>query len=419
MKISELKKDDMVQEWFDLLNLKQNTKDAYLLSMQTFTEYVNKTPEELVKEAEADIKAGKLVRERSIKKHIVGFRKHLQESNYAPITVKNYLSGVKSFYRSFDIEIPTLPRFGSKARPLEKHNKIPDKEDLQEVLKVADPLEKAILLVGVSSGLSAIEVINLTVRKFKEGHDPETEITTLPLRREKVGYDFVTFLSPEASHAVWDYLSYRNRKPKRNFPRRRDQLHKQKVHNDDGYLFVARQIPDEYLTNPDEEMRKLSRAALMSIYRDMAEKAGKAAPIGTRNLIRSHNMRKYFNSALLNSGCDSFHVEYFMGHTLDDTRSAYFRASPDKLKEIYQKYVPFLTIQKELDISESAEYQQIKKENQILQAETARHIVERSELADVKAQLDAMKLRQNDINEILDKLKKYPDQLLDALDKDK
>ena len=56
------------------------------------------------------------------------------------------------------------------------------------------------------------------------------------------------------------------------------------------------------------------------------------------------------------------------------TQEAYIHASPEKLKEIYLKYVPYLTIQKEADISESPEYVRIKQENQILQAETVRHV---------------------------------------------
>ena len=53
--------------------------------------------------------------------------------------------GVKSFFETFDIEIPKLPRTG-KAKTLEKNKEIPNKDDLLQVLKVADPLEKAILL---------------------------------------------------------------------------------------------------------------------------------------------------------------------------------------------------------------------------------------------------------------------------------
>jgi hypothetical protein len=66
-----------------------------------------------------------------------------------------------------------------------------------------------------------------------------------------------------------------------------------------------------------------------------------------------------------------------MGRTLDATQDAYFRASPEKLKAQYKKFVPYLTLQKELDIAESPEYQKLKADYQIVVTETARHIVER------------------------------------------
>jgi hypothetical protein len=67
------------------------------------------------------------------------------------------MNGVQSFYRSCDIELPILSR--NKAKLLEKNKDIPTKEDLQEVLKICDPLEKTILSVGASSGLSSMKFV--------------------------------------------------------------------------------------------------------------------------------------------------------------------------------------------------------------------------------------------------------------------
>ena len=361
--------------------------------MKHFTEWTGKTPNELLTEAEEEIKSGKLMRQRNIKKYLTGFRKHLQDLDLAPITIKGYLTGVKSFYQLFDIELPKLPRLDKKAKPLEKHNKIPTKEDLQEVLKICDPLEKAVLLVGAASGLSSNEITNLIVKDFTGGYDETTGITTLELRREKTEVDFVTFLSPEASRAVLDYLNFRGRTDKKQEVRRQNQLEKQRVFTDNDYLFIKRNISKEYIKKRDEEKRALDTAALIKIYRAISEKAQKNTQSGDWNLIRSHNIRKYFNSALLNAGADSFFVEFTMGHQLDATRAAYFRASPEKLKEIYKKYIPFLTIQKEMDISESKEYQAITKENEVLRAETARHVVERQELQDLRNELEQMRAK--------------------------
>ncbi len=390
MKSRELKKDPIIIEFLAIMNPRPNTEKNYLQALQSYTEFTGKDPETLIIEAEEEIRAGKLMRQRSIKKHLITYRQHLQESGKSPNTVRIHLSGVKVFYKAFDVEIPNLPRSG-KARVLEKNKEIPNKEDLQEVLKVVDPLEKAILLTGAASGLSANDICRITVGEFKKGYDPETEITTLSLRREKVGFDFITFLTPEASRAVWDYIEFRARTANNNEKKRLEQLEKQRIHDDSNLLFIKRYIVPEYLISRDESLRALNGQALGKIYRTISEKARKGTPAGDWGIIRSHNVRKYFNSAMLNAGADSFFVEFLMGHTLDDTRAAYFRASPEKLKEIYKKYIPYLTITKELDISESPEYQQIKKENQVLQAETARHVVERSDLQEMRRELDELK----------------------------
>ena len=391
MKVVELRNTPIIIEWLQTANVKPNSEKSYLHGMQDFTEYTGKDPETLLEEAENDIRAGKLMRQRQLKRNLIGFRQSLQNEGKAPLTIKSRLTGVKSFFETFDIEIPKLPRVG-KAKPLEKNNDIPTKEDLQDVLKVADPLEKAIVLCGVSSGLGANEICNLKVKDFKKGYDLKTGITTLRLRREKAEFNFVTFLSPEASKSILDYLEYRNRTTSE--PRQIERLKKQKVYSDNDYLFIRRQILPEYLKKHDDNLRKLDTDALIKIYRRLADKARKGTPANDWGFIRSHNVRKYFNSALLNAGADSFFTNFMMGHTLDETQAAYFRAKPEELKEIYIKFAPFLTIQKEADVSESPEYLRIKQENQILQAETARHVVERSELRDLQVELEKIKAKE-------------------------
>ncbi|WP_269851335.1 hypothetical protein [Methanosarcina horonobensis] len=132
--------------------------------------------------------------ERKIKMDLVSFRKHLQERGLAPLSVKMYMTGVISFYNAFDIQIPKIK--SKKAKGLQKNKDIPTKEDIQDCLKVSDVLETAILLVAASSGLAEQEIMNLRISDFRNGYDPETEITTLDLRRHKEDVDFITFFKP-------------------------------------------------------------------------------------------------------------------------------------------------------------------------------------------------------------------------------
>lgn len=397
LRMLDYKNYQEVTDWINTLNPARNTENNYLLAIKVFCEWSGKTPGELLSEAETEIKNGTLMRQRSIKRYIIGFRRMLQDKGYAPMTVKGYMSGIKSFYSTNDIELPKLPKT-EKVRALEIHKAVPSKEDIQAVLKICDPLEKALLLTGIAGGLASNEIINLRISDFKNGYDPETDITTLSLRRRKVQFDFITFLTPEASKAIWDYLNYREREVIIDCKRRQRQRDKQKIYSDNDYLFIGRKIPDTFLHSKNEAERKLERDALMRIYRVISEKARLSTPVGNWNIIRSHNMRKYFNSALLNANCDSFIVEFFMGHTLDDTRSAYFRAQPDRLREIYKKYIPYLTIQKELDISESTEFQKLKSENEILIREAVRATVEREELKGLHNEMELIKTAISKMN---------------------
>jgi integrase len=125
------------------------------------------------------------------------------------------------------------------------------------LLKVCDLMDKAIVLVGASSGLSAQEIVNLKVKDFTKGYDQVSEVTTLKLRWEKVGFDFITFLSPECSRAINEYLAYRNREIKSSDQHRINQIKKQNVTNENGYLFISRLISPEFLKTENEELRRI------------------------------------------------------------------------------------------------------------------------------------------------------------------
>lgn len=409
MKYIELKEDKYIKDWLSGYGVKTTTRNGYIDSMRSYTEFIKKTPEQLIVESEEDIKSGRLMRERRISNDLREYREFLESSGLATMTIKSRLTGVRSFYKFYDIYLPTLPKSASKARPRIENRDIPTKEDIQEVIKICDPLEKAIILTGVSSGLSANEISNIKVKDFLDGYDPESEIATLHLVREKVGYEFYTFLTPEASRAIKEYLKYREREIEVKEPKRIESRIKQKINydrkgNPTGYLFVCRCVVPEYIDckneKEKEEMRKLKSKTILKIYKDLNEKIGKSSTYERRFLIRSHNMRKFFNSTLLANGADLFTTDFMMGHQIDSTRDAYFRADPKALKEAYTKYIPYLTIQKELNISESPEFQKLRADNEVLARETAKAMVERAEIQDLRSELEELKKRKEEASEI-------------------
>jgi len=393
MILGDLRIDSIIRLWIDNINAAKHTERSYTHSMQQYTEFTNMTPGELITEAEQEILAGMLTRQRKLKGYLIGFRKFLKEKGLSDLTVQTRIAAVKSFYESYDIPVPKLK--GERRRAITKdcNNGVPDKADLQECLKVCDPLERAVMLTGISSGLASNEIRALKLKDFKAGYDSETKIVTLHITRQKTNTRFITFLSPECSKVILDYLAFRDREAKAEGQKRKNQLEKQRT-TEESYLFIVRSVPDEYIETHNEELRKLSENSIIKMYRSISTKARKNTESGAYNAIRSHCMRKYYNSTLINSGCDSFFCEFTLGHTLDGTRRAYFQASPEKLREQYIKYAPYLTIEKSLDVATSPEYQKIVRENDVLRAETARHIVERKEIASVEIRLKRMAERQ-------------------------
>jgi len=74
MKYDKLKQDTKIRLWLSRIGAKSNTVKSYILGMQEYTEYTKMTLDELILEAEADIRAGKLMRERNVTLLITEYR---------------------------------------------------------------------------------------------------------------------------------------------------------------------------------------------------------------------------------------------------------------------------------------------------------------------------------------------------------
>ncbi|AFV22530.1 hypothetical protein Mpsy_0319 [Methanolobus psychrophilus R15] len=405
MNRNDLANEPTVKKLFALISPADRTRDNYLSSLMHYTDFTGLTPTQLIDEANADIRAGKLMIERGVFTRIPNFRMHLESTSLtgrprAPATVHKYVNCISSFYQAFYVDIPKMPRGRNRTKPLKENLKRADKEDIQALQDVTSLRDNAIMLCGVSSGMGAAEIASLTLQAFKEGYDPATGITTFDMRRRKVGVDFITFISPEASQAVLKYIEWRDRPATTG--RQGDILEYEKRRTTPGsYLFVSAKVGKDYLLTRNEEKRQCTAHSIVRIYQRIRANAGFERTPGHFHPVRSHNMRKFFNSNLKNAGCDGDLVEYFMGHTLDGSKGTYYEGDPVKLREIYKKFIPYITIRKDLDVSESPEYQSIKKENVILQAETARHVVERSELSEIRKENEDMKNKLDDMKNMI------------------
>ena len=407
---SELENEPTIKQLFKLLNPSEHTRTNYFTALKHYTEYTGQTPTELIQEAHEDIKAGKLMPERTVFFKIPGFRQFLQgvkskqyNKPLAQTTLNKYVRDVCSFYNYFYIDTPKLPRSQNKTRTQKDNLKHSNKDEIRKGAHVANLRDRAIVLCGLSSGMAAQELSSLTLQAFHDGYDEETGITTFDMRRQKVGVDFITFISPEASQAVIKYLEWRDRPPARPDNKRDVEEYEKRKTTPKSYLFVSSKIHGDYLQSHDEEVRRCTPRMIIKIYSRLRDYAGikKTNGDSTYHTFRSHNMRKYFVSNLRNNGCDGDLVEYFIGHTLSGSKSAYYEGDPEKLKEMYQKFIPYLTMAESIDVADTPEFKKVAQENNMLAKVHAEDTIKLRQVEEMAAELAEIKKDRELINEIL------------------
>jgi integrase len=362
MLFNDLCKNDKVTNWLIEVSEDEGTRRLYTYHLQYYTEFLHMTPEEIINEAESEIVARVKTRESKLNRHLTLYKEHMRK-NFAPKTVKSRMTAVRSFYQYHDIPLPPKIKKEKRAKPLKENQEEPTKEDLQEVLRHCDELERCIVLLGASAGLGAQEISRLTVRDFERGYDEKTQVTMLRLRREKVDYDFITFLNPEATRAVLEYLEIRKRDTKSHNKYRTAQLEKQRL-TKNSYLLIRRKVPNVYLKTRDEELRRLTEDAIGEIYNLLSEKSGKSTPKGQWGLIRSHNIRKYFSNTLLQDGVEKKTIDFWMGHTQDDSDTAYFHSiAKTGLRNEYMKHMACLYLAEGVDLENDPMVIDLKEKN--------------------------------------------------------
>lgn len=300
MDTKELGADKFVNDWFVTLSVKDETRVRYIDAIKLFTNMTAKTPEELILEAEVDIRSGKLMRERQVRNHLLNFRNLLTDKVksgvFAPSTAELRWYAIKSFYKAFEIDLPRNIHNGDSHPKQENMNLKFNKEDIRKMLMHCKSVRSnAIILTMKSSGMAKREIIDLTYGQFRTGYDAETKIATIISRRKKVGLDFITFIDAEGTYAILEYL------------REAMRLTNEGHFNSDYDKFPL-------FTISRGNMGKLSDQTFMYLFRKIAVAMNRYKPTKKREIIkynplRSHNLRKCFNTQLKNDGLNGDIVE--------------------------------------------------------------------------------------------------------------
>jgi len=181
-----------------------NTVRAYREALKNFFEMIYGEGEPLEDLAERYFSI-----ERNYREDIQNFMVHLK--GYAPMTVKQKITGVRVFLLENEIELPQ--RFwrrlrgrikGSRALTLDK---VPSNEELRKIITHLPVHGKALYLTLAASGMRIGEALQLTLKDLELDRDP----AKVSIRGEytKTGNPRIAFISIEAKQTITEWLKVR------------------------------------------------------------------------------------------------------------------------------------------------------------------------------------------------------------------
>lgn len=338
----------LLEKWFLIRNISSGTQDSYIRAIKAYTTLLGKNLSELLQEAKNENHSPIEIMDRSVTLNLLRFKKHLKESGKAPGTVNLQYSAVVSFYKAFQITLPII-RMDRGDIGLEKNmGKRLDKTDIQKMVNMAPPRERALIYLMALSGMGQQEARDLKIHKFLEAasqainvdlknvsdlflHEEQVlqEVLTLYIRRKKVNYKHLTFIPPETSREIINYL-------------------KERSYGRNEYIRIKNKRDHIFVNSRGE---KLSRDSIVTNFRNIGFAAGFEKEFGSYSYWRSHSLRKYFISKIINKSGDKTIADYMAGHAINAQDRTYWEANPNDLKKLYLKVLPELPLTKsKLDI---------------------------------------------------------------------
>jgi integrase len=383
----------------------KSTISGYATALHLFCKYAEQSPSNIIETAVEERKRSIEPEEMTHYSLVISFRNDLIKKKnkngipYARSTIGKYLSAITSFFRAYHFPVPPKALGQQKSVSSRPENQlIPDKELIRKALKVASIRDRAIILVGASSGLSAIDICNLTVKQFYKGLNSKTGIVTIHIARQKTGFVFTTFFSPETSQSILTYLKTREKDTATMDDNDLRSYQKVKI-TDNSPLFILSKKLEVYLETGLESDRALTAKNISNIYSEISKELGvESKTPGVYNILRSHNMRKYFTSALLNAGCDFNIIDHYLGHLNNETVNAYFKYQTSYLEKTYQKYRPYLLINEGDDVENSLAYKSKEDELESVRNLLKKQIDVSKEYRDAFEELQHVRLQQAMIN---------------------
>ncbi|OEC84933.1 MULTISPECIES: tyrosine-type recombinase/integrase [Methanobacterium] len=343
MTYRDIENDPCVKDFLRSRRLRESTKKEYLGRLKQYCLFTGKTPTELIDEAEMEQDQGIKSRKRKIKGYILDYIDDFKNNNKADTTTKTHIETIFGFYKAYDIDTPSLRNLFSNNQTNATFEELPELKHIKQAIKACNIRDRAIILLHFSSGMGASEVRHLTCKDFVKAIDEYLDLDSLDkenmfkvavnlkdkndligtwkIRRYKTNMPYITFNSPESTHAIIDYIFYRY---KMNKP----------VKNINDYLFTTKD--NAHITKGNHQ----------KIFMRLNDRVGFGRRAEKRRFFTSHMLRKIFTTSLYKAGVDKLAIDWMLGHKINPVTEAYFKTNEKDLKNNYIKVLHHLTLEK-------------------------------------------------------------------------
>ena len=283
----------------------QNTQDAYLRDLESFTEWLSDTPRQLDTATRDDIE---------------NYLIHLDKQGFAKSTRARRLSAIKQLYRfafeeGFRTENPAIQITGPG-----RDRRLPKTLSVEEVDRLLDAAEDygrsrhdqlrniCLMQLLYATGMRVTELVSLPLSSAKG--DPR-----MLLIKGKGGKERMVPLSPPARVALAQWLKVREQQ---------EADAKNKGKPTSGYLFASHS-KDGHLT----------RHRFYALIKDLAVQAG-VSP----SKVTPHTLRHAFATHLLANGADLRSIQTFLGHADVATTEIYTHVLEERLRDLVLDHHP-------------------------------------------------------------------------------
>src|SRR6266702_5116826 len=323
----QLREYEACSLWLESIKSK-STLYAYTIHLSLFCKFHNVNPDQLI---QFNNHAGQL--KTMILNYIIHLKRIAKKSAGKPRkgelsvnSIKLYLTGVKSFLEFNEIPLPWKKIAKFYPDDVANSYRSYTKEEIIKLLSVADPRDRCIILLMASSGIRVGAIQTLKVKSVKRLDNDIGIVTVYPESKDSV---YAALVTPESLTSLDEYLKYRKSQ---------------------GEKITAESwlIRDKFATF-SKKTNKPMPPSVKSINKQMRFLLRKAG-VSFEELQPDHSLRKFFNTALMNSYVAYTFKELLMGHSIKLDNVYYDKENEKSRQKIlleYMKAIDALTIHDE------------------------------------------------------------------------